>query len=133
MFAVHQQTIRLYEKEGLITPKRSSGGTRMFTEEDISKLEEIIYLTNKLGVNIAGVNQILKLKKQINKLQGEMNKLFDQTQDQLDEQAQSSQTGARESLQNLMMIKKQNQPLVTTDQKSEEEVVIDSWELDYEE
>ena len=42
MFSVHQQTIRLYEKEGLITPKRSEGNTRLFSEEDVNRLEEII-------------------------------------------------------------------------------------------
>ena len=65
MFSVHQQTIRLYEKEGLIKPKRTPGGTRMFSEDDIDQLEQIFHLTNKLGVNIAGVTQILKLKKQM--------------------------------------------------------------------
>ena len=65
MFSVHQQTIRLYEKEGLIIPKRSDGNTRLFSEEDVNRLEEIIYLTHQLGINLAGVEMILKLKKQM--------------------------------------------------------------------
>ena len=69
MFSVHQQTIRLYEKQGLITPKRSSGNTRLFSEEDIDRLEEVIHLTHTLGINLAGVEMILKLKKQIAKMQ----------------------------------------------------------------
>jgi len=69
MFSVHQQTIRLYEKEGLINPKRSIGNTRLFSEEDVDKLEEIIYLTHQLGVNLAGVQMIFKLKKQMSKMQ----------------------------------------------------------------
>src|SRR3989338_2702603 len=81
MFYVHQQTVRLYEKEGLITPKRSVGNTRMFAEEDIDKLEQIIYLTHQLGINLAGVEQILKLQRQIKKLQSEMNLLFEKTQE----------------------------------------------------
>ena len=68
MFSVHQQTIRLYEKEGLITPKRSEGNTRLFSEADVDRLEEIIYLTHQLGVNLAGVEMILKLEKKIEKL-----------------------------------------------------------------
>ena len=68
MFSVHQQTIRLYEKQGLINPERSSGNTRLFSEEDIDRLEEVIYLTHELGINLAGVEMILKLKKQIAKL-----------------------------------------------------------------
>ena len=68
MFGVHQQTIRLYEKEGLITPKRSAGNTRLFAEEDVDRLEEIIYLTHQLGVNLAGVEMVLKLQKKIKNL-----------------------------------------------------------------
>ena len=68
MFSVHQQTIRLYEKEGLIVPKRSEGNTRMFSETDIDRLEDIIYLTHKLGINLAGVEMILKLQKKIAKM-----------------------------------------------------------------
>src|SRR3981189_1773885 len=83
MFSIHQQTIRLYEKEGLICPKRSDGNTRLFSEEDIARLEEIIYLTHQLGINLAGVEMILKLEKQIGKLQKEINRAFRQTHQEL--------------------------------------------------
>src|ERR1700733_14577422 len=86
MFSVHQQTIRLYEKEGLFAPKRSAGNTRLFSEEDVDQLEEIIYLTHQLGINLAGVEMILKLKKQINKMQKDMNKVFEHNQKELDAQ-----------------------------------------------
>src|SRR5690606_7972706 len=76
MFSVHQQTVRLYEKQGLISPKRSSGNTRLFTEEDIDQLEEVIHLTHEMGINLAGVEMILRLKKQMKKMQSDMNKLF---------------------------------------------------------
>lgn len=69
MFSIHQQTIRLYEREGLITPKRSDGNTRLFSEEDVDRLEEVIFLTHKLGINLAGVQMVLKLQKQIRKMQ----------------------------------------------------------------
>lgn len=85
MFSIHQQTIRLYEKEGLINPKRSEGNTRLFSEEDIDRLEEVIYLTHKMGINLAGVEMILKLQKQIKKLQGEMNSLFEATHRELED------------------------------------------------
>lgn len=78
MFSVHQQTIRMYEKEGLIAPKRSDGNTRLFSEEDVERLEEIINLTHKMGVNLAGVEIILKMQKKLAKMQGDMNKLFKQ-------------------------------------------------------
>jgi MerR family transcriptional regulator/heat shock protein HspR len=93
MFSVHQQTIRLYEKEGLIQPKRSDGNTRMFGEDDVEKLEEIIYLTHQLGINLAGVEMILQLHKKIEKMQTEMNKVFAKTQQELAEE-----TTARKAL-----------------------------------
>src|SRR5580765_589100 len=86
MFSVHQQTIRLYEKEGLITPKRSEGNTRLFSEDDVNRLEEVIYLTHELGINLAGVEMILKLKRQIKKMQKDMNDVFDNTQNQLEQE-----------------------------------------------
>ena len=83
MFSVHQQTIRLYEKEGLITPKRSEGNTRIFSEEDVDRLEEIIYLTHEAGINLAGVEMILKLQKKIKNLQSQINGLFSESQQEL--------------------------------------------------
>ena len=91
MFSVHQQTIRLYEKEGLLTPKRSEGNTRLFSEEDIEKLEEIIYLTHQLGINLAGIQMILKLKKQMKKMQQQMNTIFEETHEQLDKESKASE------------------------------------------
>jgi MerR family transcriptional regulator/heat shock protein HspR len=92
MFSVHQQTIRLYEKEGLITPKRSEGNTRLFSEEDIEKLERIIYLTHKMGVNLSGVEMIVKLEKKIEKLQKQVHGLFEETkEDLLEESAQAKE------------------------------------------
>lgn len=105
MFAVHQQTIRLYEKQGLIKPKRSSGNTRLFSEEDVNQLEEIIFLTHQLGINLAGVDMILRLKKQIARMQRDINKIFSQTQEQLDSETQKSQDGAGKSLQRLLQIR----------------------------
>ncbi len=83
MFSVHQQTIRLYEKEGLINPKRSEGNTRIFSEEDVDRLEEIIYLTHEVGINLAGVDMILKLQKKIKALQDQINKAFNESQKEM--------------------------------------------------
>lgn len=108
MFSVHQQTVRLYEKEGLITPKRSEGNTRLFSEEDVDRLEEIIYLTHQLGINLAGVEMILKLKKQMAKMQKEMNKIFDTSQKELDEQIIQSKNTVSSSARELAKMKKQS-------------------------
>jgi|ERR1700733_14908863 len=106
MFSVHQQTIRLYEKEGLLAPKRSAGNTRLFSEEDVDRLEEIIYLTHQLGINLAGVEMILKLKKQISKMQKEMNKVFENNQKELDAQIEHSKQTVSTTAKRLLKIKK---------------------------
>lgn len=84
MVGIHQQTIRMYEREGLINPKRSDGNTRMFSEEDVDLLEQIINYTNKLGVNLSGVEIILKMQKRIDKLQGEVNNIFQLSKEELE-------------------------------------------------
>lgn len=106
MFSVHQQTIRLYEKEGLITPRRSEGNTRMFSEEDIKRLEEIIYLTHKLGINLAGVEMILKLQKQIKKLQKEINMAFAQANRALEQENEAAAHTAKMAAERLATLKK---------------------------
>jgi MerR family transcriptional regulator/heat shock protein HspR len=140
MFSVHQQTIRMYEKEGLITPKRSEGRTRLFSEEDIDRLEHVIYLTHELGINLAGVEMILKLKRQISKMQQEMNKLFKDAQQQLDENVTVSKKSVFSSAQELMKIKNKqvSEKLIdSTSQLSHDTelhtIDIDNWEIEYDE
>jgi MerR family transcriptional regulator/heat shock protein HspR len=65
MFGVHQQTLRAYERQGLITPERTAGNTRRYTQENIEELEIILNLTRELGVNRAGVEVILHMRKQL--------------------------------------------------------------------
>lgn len=135
MFSIHQQTIRLYEKEGLISPKRSEGNTRLFSEEDINKLEEIIYLTHQLGINLAGVEMIFKLKKQIAKMQKDMNEVFDKTQQELDKEAELPKTIVQSSIKQLMAIKKEKTgtsilpPTAVQETDGSDE---DSWKIEYE-
>jgi MerR family transcriptional regulator, heat shock protein HspR len=126
MFEVHQQTIRLYEKEGLITPKRSSGNTRLFSEEDVDRLEEIIYLTHKLGVNLAGVEMVLKLQKKIKKLQEDMNKVFDQTQEQFTEDTTLFKESIRHQTSRLLNLKQPSTALLPTSVKIDDEEEIAS-------
>jgi MerR family transcriptional regulator, heat shock protein HspR len=106
MFSVHQQTIRLYEKEGLIAPKRSEGNTRLFSEEDVDRLEQIIYLTHKLGINLAGVEMILRLQRQIKKMQKEMNELFSSAQSELARESEMSKELAKEAAAQLASLKR---------------------------
>jgi MerR family transcriptional regulator/heat shock protein HspR len=70
-YGVHQQTLRLYEREGLIKPSRSPKGTRYYTEEDIERLEIILNLTRDMGVNLAGVSVILNMRERMSQMQRE--------------------------------------------------------------
>ena len=69
MLGIHPQTLRLYEREGFIKPKRSGGNTRLFSEEDVEKLEMILRLTRQLGVNLAGVDVILSMREKMEQMQ----------------------------------------------------------------
>ncbi len=142
MFSVHQQTVRLYEKQGLISPKRSSGNTRLFSEEDIDQLEEVIYLTHEMGINLAGVEMILRLKKQIKKMQNEMNKIFDTTQQELEQETEKSKEMVQSSYQRLLQLKNKDGQTPTsptephkrpgTQNSEDESVDLDNWEIEYE-
>ena len=70
-YGLHPQTLRLYEREGLLTPALSAGNTRLYDEAALRRLEAILTLTRDLGVNLAGVDIILNLKQQIERLQQE--------------------------------------------------------------
>lgn len=137
MFSVHQQTVRLYEREGLINPKRSSGNTRLFSEEDVDRLEEVIYLTHELGINLAGVEMILKLKKQLKKMQDEMNKLFESTKDDLDKERIHAESIAHKSAKKISLLKNSSVNNITVIKQSTDtqprQDEPDTWEIDYEE
>jgi MerR family transcriptional regulator/heat shock protein HspR len=68
-YAIHPQTLRLYEREGLLKPSRSDGNTRLYTTEDIERLEVILHLTRDLGVNLAGVEIILNMREKMGEMQ----------------------------------------------------------------
>ncbi len=72
MLGIHPQTLRLYEREGFIKPRRSGGNTRLYSEEDVEKLEMILRLTRELGVNLAGVEVILSMREKMEQMQKEM-------------------------------------------------------------
>jgi len=71
-YSVHPQTLRLYEREGLLKPSRSDGNTRLYTEEDLERLEVILHLTRDLGVNLAGVEIILNMRNKMETMQNQI-------------------------------------------------------------
>ena len=76
-YNIHPQTLRLYEREGLIKPARTSGNTRLYGEDEIRKLEMILTLTRDLGVNLAGVEVVLQLARMMNEGNMEFGRLLD--------------------------------------------------------
>jgi len=84
-YSVHPQTLRLWEREGLLNPARSSGNTRLYDDETCDRLETILALTRDLGVNLAGVEIILNLRDQVEHLQEENRQLKDLLQRHLEE------------------------------------------------
>src|SRR5499426_3876377 len=71
-YGIHPQTLRLYEREGLLKPSRSEGNTRLYTQEDLERLEVILSLTRDLGVNLAGVEVILNMRHRLEEMQREI-------------------------------------------------------------
>jgi len=68
-YEIHPQTLRLYEREGLLAPSRSEGNTRLYTDDDLERLEVILKLTRELGVNLAGVEIILNMREKMEAMQ----------------------------------------------------------------
>ena len=71
-YQIHPQTLRLYEREGLLKPSRSEGNTRLYTEEDLQRLEVILKLTRDFGVNLAGVEIILNMREKMAAMQAQV-------------------------------------------------------------
>jgi MerR family transcriptional regulator/heat shock protein HspR len=76
MFNIHPQTLRLYEREGLLRPSRSEGNTRLYSEDDLKQLELILNLTRDLGVNLAGVEVVLNMRQKIERIETEVNEFL---------------------------------------------------------
>ncbi len=78
MLNIHPQTLRQYEREGLITPSRTEGRIRLYSQRDIDRMKLILRLTRDLGVNIAGIDIILRLKEQMEEMENEIESLKEQ-------------------------------------------------------
>ena len=84
-FEIHPQTLRLYEREGLLKPSRSEGNTRLYTDSDLERLEVILSLTRDLGVNLAGVEIILNMREKMGAMQREFERFFEYLQNHAQE------------------------------------------------
>src|SRR6476620_5888074 len=81
LYDIHPQTLRLYEREGLLKPSRSVGNTRLYEDSDLERLEVILSLTRELGVNLAGVEIILNMREKMDQMQREFNRFFESLRD----------------------------------------------------
>ena len=77
-YQIHPQTLRLYEREGLLRPSRSEGNTRLYTDDDLERLEVILHLTRDLGVNLSGVDIILNMREKMSAMQRQIEEFVTQ-------------------------------------------------------
>jgi MerR family transcriptional regulator, heat shock protein HspR len=77
MYEIHPQTLRLYEREGLLKPSRTEGNTRLYTDDDLERLEFILNLARDLGVNIAGIAIILQMRERMEEMNRQMQNFVD--------------------------------------------------------
>ncbi len=82
-YAIHPQTLRLYEREGLLKPSRTEGNTRLYSEDDLRQLEVILNLTRDLGVNLAGVEIVLNMRKKMEQMQADINEFLGSVKQEL--------------------------------------------------
>lgn len=96
LLGVHPQTLRLYEREGFIQPRRTKGNTRLYSERDVEDVRRVLHLTRDLGVNLAGVEVILEMRRRMEKMQGEMEDRVDHLRKELMKELERQQ--ARKAL-----------------------------------
>jgi len=98
MYNIHPQTLRMYEREGLLIPSRSEGNTRLYTQEDLEQLEAILNLTRDLGVNLAGIDIIMNMRRRMRQMQEEMQAFVDYVQKEFLERSEKGREGNENAL-----------------------------------
>jgi MerR family transcriptional regulator/heat shock protein HspR len=98
MYTIHPQTLRLYEREGLLIPSRSNGNTRLYAPDDLERLETILNLTRDMGVNLAGIEIILNMRDRMRRMQDEMQAFVDFVQQDLLERSEKGRPGTQNAL-----------------------------------
>ena len=83
MYEIHPQTLRMYEREGLLRPSRSEGNTRLYTDEDLERLEFILNLARDLGVNIAGIAIVLQMRERMEEMNRQMQGFVDYVREEM--------------------------------------------------
>jgi MerR family transcriptional regulator, heat shock protein HspR len=99
-YGIHPQTLRLYEREGLLSPSRTEGNTRLYSEDDLKQLEVILNLTRDLGVNLAGVEIVLNMRRKMEQVQAEVGEFVAWVRQEL---SRAAQEGWQERLQQALV------------------------------
>jgi MerR family transcriptional regulator/heat shock protein HspR len=99
-YGIHPQTLRLYEREGLLKPSRTEGNTRLYSDEDLRQLEVILNLTRDLGVNLAGVEIVLNMRRKMEQMQQEVGDFVSWVRQEL---ARAAEAGWQERLQQALV------------------------------
>jgi len=94
MYEIHPQTLRLYEREGLLKPSRTEGNTRLYTDEDLERLEFILNLARDLGVNIAGIGIILQMRERMEEMNRQMQSFVEYVRTEMLTRFQQNAPGA---------------------------------------
>lgn len=99
-YGIHPQTLRLYEREGLLQPSRTDGNTRLYSDDDLRQLEVILNLTRDLGVNLAGVEIVLNMRRKMERMQAEINDFVAYVREELE---RGSSEGWQERLEQALV------------------------------
>jgi len=94
MYEIHPQTLRLYEREGLLKPSRTEGNTRLYTDDDLERLEFILNLTRDMGVNIAGIAIILQMRERMEEMNRQMQGFVDYVRSEMVNRMHGTQQGS---------------------------------------
>ncbi len=98
MLSIHPQTLRLYEREGLIKPSRTDGNTRLYSHRDVDKLQLILRLTRELGVNLAGVEVILGMREKMKEMQEQIENLEREVAKATEQQSKQVESDSEKAL-----------------------------------
>src|SRR6202163_1143434 len=105
-YQIHPQTLRLYEREGLLKPSRSEGNTRLYTEDDVERLEVILKLTRDFGVNLAGVEIILNMREKMAEMQRQIEEFVTSLNSEITHRARPTAPGSTHSLIPVIEVKR---------------------------
>ena len=117
-YEIHPQTLRLYEREGLLAPSRSEGNTRLYTDEDLERLEVILKLTRELGVNLAGVEIILNMREKMDAMQKQIQGFVETLNEELSQRA-ARRPADNNSLMRVIQINSVSAPTQRVEKRSE--------------